>query len=193
MTIQEEKKSIVMEKPLPPNAKFVGFEIEKEDWDKYKLVDGSLLKARFILTGILMDKTIDEIRGILKELAPGQVPKIGFGFRSQYLFATEPPQNLRGAPAVRKYSVEELRNSIVKEDIDFETLKSTWNSYRLENGITVKCRLSPTVVSRTNKFDEGGMPIYIIDSTIDVKVTMPADMERILQQRKKSIDKKPVK
>jgi hypothetical protein len=193
MTVQEEKKSIVMEKPVPPSAKFVGFEIEKEDWDKYKLLDGSLLKARFILTGILMDKTIDEIRGMLRKLPPDQVPKIGFGFRSQYVFTTEPPQNLRGTPDGRRYSVEELRNSIVKEDIDFETLKSTWNSYRLENGITVKCRLSPTVVSRTNKFDEGGMPIYVIDSTIDVKVTMPEDIEKILQQRKKSIDKKSVK
>jgi len=189
MTVQEEKKSIAMEKPVPLNAKFVGFEIEKEDWDKYKLLDGSLLKARFILTGILMDKTIDEIRGMLRKLPPDQVPKIGFGFRSQYIFAMEPPQNLRGTPDARKYSLEELRNSIVKGDIDFETLKSTWNSYRLENGISLKCRLSPTVVSRTSKFDEGGMPIYVIDSTLDVKVSMPADIEKILQQRKKSTKK----
>jgi len=188
MTVEEEKKSIVMEKPVPLNAKFVEFEIEKEEWDRYKLADGSLLKARFILTGILMDKTIDEIRSELKKL-PDQMPKMGFGFRSQYVFVMEPPQNLRGTPDIRKYSVEELRNSIVKEDIDFETLKSTWDSYWLENGISLKCRLSPTVISRTSKFDEVGMPIYIIDSTIDVKVTMPTDIEKILQQRKKSTRK----
>jgi len=193
MKVQEEKKSIVIEKSVPPTAKFIGFEIKKEDWDKYKLADGSSLKARFILTGVLMDRTIDEIRRMLKEVAPNEVPKIGFGLRSHSLFATEPPQNLRGTPSGRRYSMEELRNSIVKEDIDFETLKSTWNSYQLENGISLKCRLSPTIISRTDKFDEGGMPIYIIDSTADVKVTMPADIEKIFEQIKKLIDKKPVK
>jgi len=188
MTIDDEKKSIIMEKPIPPNAKFVEFEIEKEEWDKYKLADGTLLRTRFVLTGILMDKTMDEIRNMLKELAPNQALKIGFGFRAQRLFAVEPPPSLRGAPDSKKYSVEELRDAIVAEDLDFETLKSTWNSYRLKNGMSLKCRLSPTVISRTNKLDDGGIPVYFIDSTLDVKVNMPTDIERLLE-RKKSLDK----
>jgi hypothetical protein len=193
MTIEEEKKSIIMEKPVPPSARFIGFEIEKEDWDKYRLANGSLFRSRFVITGILMDKTIDEIREMVKTIPPDQALKIGFGVRSQKLFAVESSPNLRGTPDSKRYSIEELRDSIVEEDIDFETVKSIWNSYQLENGMKLKCRLSPTVISRTSKFDEGGVPVYVIDTTLDIKINMPADIERILEKRKKSLNKTTVK
>jgi hypothetical protein len=184
MTVQE-KPEIIMEKPVPLNASFVGFKIEREDWNEYRIADNTILKTRFVLLGVLMDKTIDEIRDVLKRLPTDQALKMGFGFRSQTLFSMESPPNRRGSPESKRYSVPELRDSVVEEDIDFETVKSTWNSYLLENGMRLKIRLSPTLVSRTSKFDDAGIPIYVIDSTLDIKVTMPEDIEKILKQRRK--------
>jgi len=188
MSLREKK--LMFEKPVLTDAKFIDFEIEKEEWNDYRLADGSMLKARFVLTGTLMEKTIDEIRKELKTLAPDQDAKIGFGIRSQRLFSVESPSKLRGTPDPKKYSFEELRDFIVEEDIDFETVKATWNSYLLENGMRVKCRLSPTTVSKTSKFDDAGMPIYIVDATLEVKITMPEDIERIFEQRKKTSERK---
>ena len=93
MTGQEEEPRIILDKPVPINADFVDFDIEREDWNKYKLADNTLLKARFVLLGVLMDKSLDELRETLKKPAPDQTPKIGFGFRSQYVFSIEPPKN----------------------------------------------------------------------------------------------------
>lgn len=80
---------------------------------------------------------------------------------------------LRGEPDTKTYTIKELRSSIVKEDLDFEPLKQTWNAYNLENGIAIKVRNSPINVSRTSKFDNRGLPIYLVDSTADVKVKLP--------------------
>jgi len=182
---QTEKSEIVIEKPDLNKADFVDFEVEREEWNLYRLADNAVLKVRFLLLGVLMDKSIDEFRKTSKELAPDQTPRIAITFRPQTIFAVEPPPNLRGKPDSKKYSVAELKESIMDEDIDFETVKSTWDSYRLKNDIRLKVRLSPTLVSRTSRFDDAGMPIYIVDSTIDMKITMPEDIKGILKQRRK--------
>jgi len=106
--------------------------------------------------------------------------------RSQNVFAIEAPPELRGPPGSKRYSPEELRASIVKEELDFETIRETWNSYVLENGMRMKAKISPISVNRTNKFDSGGTPLYTIDSTLDVKLKLPEEIEKIHEEHVKS-------
>ena len=183
MTQEMKKPILVIEKPIPSKAMFLDFEIEQEKWNKYLLEDGSLLRAKFVLTGVLIDKNIEELE---KEAKSGQKLRIGFAFKSRNLFSIESPTELRGPPDSKKYSLKELRASIVKEELDFETEKATWNSYLCENGMRMKARISPTSVHMTSKFESSGTPIYVVDSAVDIKLNLPEDIQRIQKEQAKA-------
>ena len=182
MTQEMKKPTLVIEKPTPSKVTFLDFEVEREEWNKYLLEDGSLLRAKLILTGVLIDKNVEELARAAKSR---QKLKIGFTIRSRNVFAVEPPPKLRGPPDSKTFSPDELRASIVKEELDFETKRATWNSYLFENGMRMKARISPTSINMTNKFDGGGMPVYIVDSAVDVKLKLPEAIEKILKEREK--------
>jgi hypothetical protein len=183
MTEKVEEPIIVVEKPTRSKARFVDFTVEKEEWNKYVLGDKSILKVKFVLTGAMMDKTRQEI---IKEAKKSRRKlRIGFTIRSQNVFGVECPPRLRGSPDSRRYSPEELRASIVRPELDFETARETWNSYLFRNGIRMKSKISPTFVNRTSKFDSVGMPIYVIDFSIDVLLRLPEEIENILKKRQK--------
>lgn len=190
MTQEMNKRTLVIEKPALSKAMFLDFETEREEWNKYLLEDGTLLRAKLILTGVQIDKTIKEIA---KEAKSKQKLKIGFGIGSHNLFGIEAPPKLRGSPDPKKYSPEELKASIVKEDLDFETKKETWNSYVFENGMRMKVKISPTSVNRTSKFDGRGMPVYWVELTINVKLRLPETIEKIRKKHKRAgEDKKKI-
>ena len=182
MTQEAKERAFVIEKPIPSKSMFLEFEIEKEEWNKYVLEDGTLLRLRWILTGALIDKTMKELE---KEAKSGQKLTLGFTTRSQNVFAVEAPLELRGPPDQKRYSREELRASIAAEELDFETKRETWNSYLFDNGMRMRARFSPTSVNRTSKFDSGGMPVYLVDSTVGVKLKLPETIERIQEERKR--------
>jgi hypothetical protein len=75
-----------------------------------------------------------------------------------------------GEPTASHYSPQELEASVVEDEIDFETVAESWNTYKLNDGIYMKVRNSPIRIRRTNKFDSRGVPIYLVDFTADVKV-----------------------
>jgi len=189
MTQETEKRTIVVEKPVPSKAMFIDFETEQEEWNKYLLEDRTLLRVKLILTGVLTDKTLEELT---REAKSSQKLIIGLGLRSYNVLAVESPLKVRGPPDSRKYSLEELRASIVKKELDFETRRETWNSYLFENGMRMKARISPTSVHRTNKFDSGGMPVYLVDFATYVKLELPETIEEIQKTQEKTKKKQRV-
>jgi len=171
MTMESLKSASVSVEKVPPDVVFVDFEVVREGWNKYRLIqDETILKTKFVLINVIMEKNYKKI---MEGAKTEKGLKIGFGFQSQNVIGVEAPARLRGEPDTKTYTIEELRSSIVKEDLDFETLKETWNVYNLEDGITIKVRGAPIRVSRTSKFDSQGLPVYLVDSTADVKVTLP--------------------
>ena len=181
MTQEMNKRTLIIEKPALSKAMFLDFEIEREEWNKYLLEDGTLLRAKLILTGVQIDKTIKKIA---KEAKSRKKLRIGLGIGSHNLFAIEAPPELRDSPDPKKYSPEELKASIVKEDLDFETKKETWNSYTFENGMRMKAKISPSSINRTSKFSSVGMPIYWVESTISIKLGLPETIEKIRKKHK---------
>ena len=73
------------------------------------------------------------------------------------------PQNLRGPPSTRRYSPEELENSIDKEDLKSTILKEGWSEYELEDKDKTRLFIKPILVevSRPKKYDSRGNPIYM--------------------------------
>jgi hypothetical protein len=148
---------------------FVDFEVIREGWNRYRLEDGSILKVKFILINAITEKNFAKI---IKKTKPGKAQKVDFAIQPETVFGIEAPMNLRGEPDTKKYTETELLSSIVKKDIDFEAITETWNIYKLKNGLTLKVRNSPINVSRTSKFDERGLPLYVIESAADIKITL---------------------
>ena len=53
------------------------------------------------------------------------------------------------------------------------------------DGIKIKCRLLVQTINRTNKFDDLCLPIYFIESNLDVKVNLPPKIEKIIENKLK--------
>lgn len=171
MTLDALKSTAVPAKKVPADFVFADFEVVREGWNRYRLLeDNTILKTKFVLINVIMEKNYKEI---MEKAKTEKGLKMGFGFKSQNVIGVEVPMRSRGEPDTKKYTIKELRSSIVKEDLDFETLKETWNVYKLKNGIEIKVRNTPINVSRTSKFDDRGLPIYLVDSTADLKVKLP--------------------
>lgn len=182
MSQNKKTGQVVMGKTIAKDARFTSFTIEKEDWNLYKVSDGSLVRARVLLAGFSMENKLEDM---VKALKPGQKLGLRYAFHPRQVISVESPTELRGEPDSKTYTLAELRASIVVEDIDFDTVKEVWNLYKLENGMKVKLRITPTIISKTNKFDSGGMPIYVVDSNIGVKVEFPEHINRLLEEKRK--------
>lgn len=180
---------LVLERPVPSKAFFVDFKTEREQWNKYRLSDKTFLRAKLVFSAFMMDKTIDDFQKEVKRARKGQKLKLAFGFSSTIVYGVEALPSLRGSPNPTKYSREELKESIV-EEVDFETTRGTWNSYLLKNEMQIKARFSPTSISRTSKFDGVGMPVYWVESGVDVKIKLPERIEKILETKKAKRDVK---
>jgi len=170
---------------VPPSSfQFVDFEMIREEWNKYKLGDGTTLKTKFVLVSVMMEKGLEEL---LKEAKERKGTKVGMGIaiQSRNIIGVEAPKKLRGPPS-GPYNPQDLQASIIRRDIDFEVITEKRNEYKLENGITIKVKSSPLEISKTSKYDQQGLPIYTVNSTMDMTLTFPEEIERELKQLKMS-------
>jgi len=168
--MQTPKTVLRITEKMPPDFVFVNFEVVREGWNVYKLEDGSLLKTKLVFIDVMAEK---DFREKIERAKTEKGVKSGIWFSSSNVVGVEAPLGLRGEPSTRTFSQDELRASVVKNDIDFEVIKETWNVYRLDKGIEVKARSSPINIARTSKFDSKGLPIYLVDSTVSIKVALP--------------------
>jgi hypothetical protein len=158
--IETPKKSLLDLKPIE-------FEVEKEVWNRYRLEDDAILKTKFVLINVFAEKDFEEK---VEKIEKGEKNvKVGFEFQSSNVVGVTVPLNLLGEPSNQQYPLQELEASVIKDEMDFETITESWNIYKLEGGIILKVRNSPIRVRRTNKFDSRGIPIYLVDFVADVK------------------------
>ena len=138
------------------NVRSIDFEIIKEPWNKYQLVDNSILKTRTIL------KKIERVM---------QGEKISFTMDAQTLTVLYADPALKGTPNTRKINKEDIMKSIDKPDMRYDTLAQEFNEYLLDDGTKIKIFTNVTGVSRTTLKDAKGDPVYSVNSsnTIEVK------------------------
>jgi len=127
------------------------FDVENEYWNLYQLEDGTILKHKMVLVRVVKEEVDETGRPV-------------YGLAIQGIVGTIPPKELRGEPSTRRYSPKELSDSIIKEDMKFKPKEEHWNRYKLRNGTTIEIKPILTMVSKTDKFDERGEPIYLIQS-----------------------------
>jgi hypothetical protein len=165
----EKSKSPVLvpaEGPLK-DFEYVDFDVMKENWNKHRLEDGTILKSKFVLISVMAEKGYKEkMRKAEKEKGVG----VHYEFLSSNLVGAEVPEKLMGLPETQKFTPEELVSSVVLDDMDFETVAESWNAYQLEKIGLLKVRASPVRVRRSGKLDDHGRPIYLVDFNADIKI-----------------------
>lgn len=140
------------------------FEVISENWCIYRLADGTYLKMKLDLIKVV--KFIDDSGNI------------NYTISSNNTVGIIPPRNLRGSPATKPYSPQELTSSIVEDDIEFTTVKEEWSKYRLSDGVVLSIKFIPIKVSKTNKFDSSGEPLYMVNHHILLKATLPKELQK---------------
>lgn len=151
------------------------FDALKEDWSIYQLEDGTTLKFKVVLTRVI------------RELDDKGNPI--YTFLMKNVFVVLPPPSLKGTLSKTKYSMEELEGSIVAEDIKFETKKEDWNTYKLKNGVIIELKPILTMISRTDKFDERGDPIYVMQSHVVPRGKISKEVkDKLLEEAKRSAE-----
>lgn len=137
----------------------LSFEILKEEWNYYELEDGTLLSVKTVLINVFKEGVDEKGR-----------PIYSFSW-TNIIGAVSPPQ-LRGPPSRKRYTPEELEDSIDKEELKFTPLKEGWSEYRLEDKTRLFIKPILVEVSRTKKYDSRGTPIYITNIQPIVKVKL---------------------
>ncbi len=123
----------------------IDFEVVKEDFTRYQVVDGTLLKIKICVLKILESSD----RGL------GGYPMFGF-VTSNMLNATVPAR-LRSSPtepAATKGGVEE---------IEFKLQEDVWQEYKTVDGFLVRIKPVVTKIFKHGKHNAFGEPIYGTD------------------------------
>lgn len=126
------------------------FEVEKEDWNVLELEDGAIIKTKFVM--IVLKKFEDE---------KGR----GFETNASNILGVMAPPERRGPPSDRDYPRKELERSIINRDVPFKILKEGWSEYKLQDDSKLSVKLVTSQISKTDKFDRRGEPIYIVLNT----------------------------
>jgi len=152
---------------------YIDFKVEREDWNVYKLEDGTILKLKFILLKVIREKIDKEGRPI-------------YSVQSSIVSTVFPPSNLLGMPDTRRYSIKELETAVIKPDMKFEALKEDYSSkYILKETVgELRLEVKPVLiaVARTKKYDERGEPIYLIRHTSILK-TSPYPLPKHIREQ----------
>ncbi len=145
----------------------------KEDWNIYKLDDGAEVRTKFVLVKVIRQKGL------------GKAGTPIYGVNSTNAVGVFVPKRLRDKPSSRKYSRSELEKSITKRDLDYNTKRESWNRYVLEDGTVLQIKLAMVEISKTDKFDNKGEPIYIVRTNPLIKGVPSEKVKRLVERSRK--------
>ena len=131
----------------------VEFKDVKEPWNEYKLEDGSTLRVKIIL------------KNLIKE-AEGSY-KLG---TSNVISVWKPNPDFMGLPSPPLKEGENMESYIEAEDLQILSQTEHWNEYEVPSeNMILKLRGAVVTVSRTNRHDAEGFPIYIANIQLLIK------------------------
>lgn len=133
----------------------IDFEIIKEPWNKYQISDNSTLKTRTILTKV--ERKMDN-------------EKPSFQVDAQTITVINVDPLLKGPPNTKVHSAEDIRRTIEKEDMRYDTLSQEFNEYILDDGTKIKIYTNVTRISRSRLHDRNGDPVYSVDSSNQMEI-----------------------
>jgi len=137
------------------NTKVIDFEIIKEPWNMYQIIDNSVLKTRTVLKKI--ERVMDG-------------DKVSFRVDAQTLTVIYADNSLKGSPNTTPITKEDMVKHIDKSDMHYDTVSQEFNEYHLDDGTKIKIFTNVTTISRTTLKDQKGEPVYNIKSSNTVEI-----------------------
>ena len=131
----------------------VEFKVVKEDWQRYQLSDGSVLKARLILLNVARSTSqfnqLGEPHYVWNCLSPIPFALISY------------PDAFRAEPTTTPITQATIAQSIA-ENVDFDPVgkQDEWNVYNLIDGTVLRLRLNIPSIQRTKLHGPMGEPLY---------------------------------
>lgn len=124
----------------------VDFDVLKEDWNRYKLKDGTMLKVKTPVMKIFKSE----------EEGPLGYPNLRVGTRLLAV-TTAVPEKLKDEPS----EDQEIRKEDITEEVKIVgRLKEEWHEYKTHDGWKILVKPVVIKVFKTNKFNDDREPIY---------------------------------
>lgn len=155
-------------KVIPDGYAFQDFEIENEGWSIYRVEDETIIKLRIFLSAVSKARP-----------DPNNPDNIGYELSLSPVntVAIPDPKN-RGNPTPGSFTPRQLQESIVKEDMTFTAIQEPWNVYRFKDGTRLSIRIQAVKISKTDKYDAKGIPVYFINHQPQIKTTLPPELKK---------------
>jgi len=131
---------------IPEKLTFLEYEVVDEPWNVYKLEDGSTLRAKIVVSGIL------------------KTGETTFALQAREVYNVIPNPKYIGVPSPPLKPKEKLDAYIEAEDLKIIEKTDYWNSYSIPSeNLVVGVKGEVVLVSRTSRHDEKGIPVYMVN------------------------------
>jgi hypothetical protein len=138
--------------PISPDridvTKEVDFSVSREDWTRFKLSDGTILRIRIVNFKIV-------------RVGESDIGMPMYGGTSQNIVSSIVPSELidkQGQKLVGEATPEQIKEGT---KLDFELIgKQQWQEYRTTDGWTVLIRPEVGMVVRLKYYNQFGEPVY---------------------------------
>jgi len=128
------------------DLKEIKFTETNEEWNYYKLDDGTTLKLKVVLIQVIDEGNDSQENPV-------------YGLQSTHVIGVSPSADL-----INNESIPPI------EDIGFIVEHEKWNEYKLENGSTLLLKPVLAQINRTGNLDKRGIPSYNIQTQPVIKV-----------------------
>lgn len=139
---------------MPNTSKiaYVQYKTIDEPWNTYELEDGTTIRVRLVLGGLIKESDAD------------------FSVQTTRVFNVIPDGKYIGVPSPPMKPTEKVEDYIEADDLKVLKKTDNWNEYELDSEkIRLSIKGELVSVSRTSRHDHKGIPIYVIDIQLLVK------------------------
>lgn len=140
----------------PQNMIETDFAVLSEDYSRYLVQDGTILKVKVVVKKILRTATV----------SPQGYP-VGVGIDAINAVAAIVPPGLKRPPSKESWDPKKD----VGQEMKFETLEEKWQSYMTNEGFRVLVKPIVTKIIKYDKYTNFGEPVYstVIQSITNVE------------------------
>ena len=135
--------------------KYIDFNVISENWLKYQLGDGSILK----------------VKSILQKVIRTDVGK--YDTKITTMQVIYPNLELLGDPSNVKINPKDLQKNMEVSDLRVENLDVPHNEYLLDDNAKLKVFITVVNVGRTKYKDKDGEPVYLVQTNYAVSMKPP--------------------
>ena len=145
----------------------LGFEVLEEPWNEYILSYGTKLRQKLVLTYMA------KIAGAYDQLGrPIYQPAFNVAL------SVVAPKELRGQPSIPPPDIRKVTETASEVVQISRVVRDEPSRYKFDDGIEASIKIVITTIKRSPKYDQFGMPIYLVDWSLAPGYEVPKTLWR---------------